>query len=497
MTHLVELKKIGKTFPGVRALNNVSFTLDEGEVHVIVGENGAGKSTLIKVLSGVYHPEEGEIIIEGKKHAFKLPIEAINAGIMTIYQEFNLAEDLSVAENIFMGRLPMRWKKAGIVNWKKLYEDAIEVLQKMKVDLNPKELVKNIGVAQKQAIEIAKAISIDPKVLILDEPTAALSSNEINELFKIIDALKNHGVGIIYISHRLQEVKRIGDKVTILRDGEYIDTLPIKDTDIDTIIRLMVNKELKEKFPQRKVSIGEKFFEVKNLSTRDKLKNINFFIKRGEIVGVAGLVGSGRTELARALFGVDRRTSGDIFLNGKKIKINKPLDAIKSRMAYLAEERKKDGLVLILSVKENIVMASSDQFTRGLFIKPKKEKVVAQSFVDKLSIKTPDLSRMTLYLSGGNQQKVVIAKWLCAHSDIFIFDEPTRGIDVGAKIEVYNLMNELAERGACIIMISSELPEIIGMSDRVIIMYNGAIVATYSKEEATQESILNVATGGK
>lgn len=497
MAHLVELKKIGKVFPGVRALNNVSFTLDKGEVHVLVGENGAGKSTLIKILSGVYRPDEGEIIIEGKKHVFKLPIEAINAGIMTIYQEFNLAEDLSVAENIFMGRIPLRWKKAGIVNWKKLYEETREVLQKMKVDLNPKELVKNIGGAQKQAIEIAKAISIDPKVLILDEPTAVLSSNEIDELFKVINALKSHGVGIIYISHRLQEVKIIGDKVTILRDGEYIDTLPIKNTSIDTIIRLMVNRDIKEKFPERKINIGKKFFEVKNLSTKDKLKNINFFVKRGEIVGVAGLVGSGRTEMARAIFSIDRRTSGDIFLDSVKTKINKPLDAIKSRIAYLSEERKKDGLVLILSVKENIVMASSDQFTRGIFIKPKKEKVVAQSFVDKLSIKTPSLGQMTLYLSGGNQQKVIIAKWLCANSDIFIFDEPTRGIDVGAKIEVYNLMNELAERGACIIMISSELPEIVGMSDRVIILYDGTIVATNSKEEITQESILNIATGGK
>lgn len=496
MSYLVELKNIVKTFPGVVALKNVNFTLNQGEVHILLGENGAGKSTLIKVLSGVYPPDEGEIIIEGKKHEFKLPIEATNAGIATIYQEFNLVDHLSIAENVFMGRLPKRRKVVEFIEWKKLYKDTEEVLKRINVDLDPKTLVKDLGVAQKQMVEIAKAISVGSKVLIMDEPTAVLTSKEIEELFKIIDVLKEHNVGIIYISHRLQEVNRIGDRLTVLRDGEYIDTLPVKGTDVDTMIKLMVGRELKEKFPSRNSSIGEKVFEFKGLSTREKLKDISFHVKKGEVLGIAGLVGSGRTELARAIFGADRITKGQIILNGKEVKINKPLDAIRHGIAYLTEERKKDGLVLLLSVKENIIMASYDEFSTGPFVDLKKEKETAQSFVDKLAIKTPDLVRKTLYLSGGNQQKVIIAKWLCANADLFIFDEPTRGIDVGAKVDVYNLMNEIVGRGASVIMISSELPEILGMSDRIVVMSEGALVAEFSREEATQEKILNAAVGG-
>lgn len=493
MAYLVELKNIVKTFPGVMALNNVNFTLNKGEVHVLLGENGAGKSTLIKILSGVYPQDSGDIIIEEEKHEFKLPIDASKAGIATIYQEFNLVEHLSVAENVYMGRLPKKSKFAELIDFKKLYKDTEDILKDINMDIDSKTKVKTLGVAQKQMVEIAKAISIGSKVLIMDEPTAVLTSKEIDELFRIIDLLRAKGVGIIYISHRLQELARIGDRVTVLRDGEYITDIPLKGVEVDTLIKLMVGRELKEKFPPRKSEIGENVLEVKNLSTKDKLKSVSFNLKKGEVLGIAGLVGSGRTEMARAIFGADTITSGEILINDKKVKINKPLDAIKNRIAYLTEERKKDGLVLILSVKENITMASSKEFSKGPFVDLKKEKIESQSFVDKLAIKTPDLVRKTLNLSGGNQQKVIIAKWLCANADIFIFDEPTRGIDVGAKVDVYHLMNEIVSKGSSIIMISSELPEVLGMSDRILVMSEGSMVAEFSKEDATQEKILNAA----
>jgi len=497
LSYLVELNNITKTFPGVIALNNVSFNLKKGEVHVLLGENGAGKSTLIKVLSGVYPPDEGQIIIEGKEYNFKKPIDATNAGVATIYQEFNLVEHLNIAENVFMGRVPIRDKIIEFIKWKKLYDDTKEILDRIHVDFDPRTKIKKLGVAQKQMIEIAKAISVGSKVLIMDEPTAVLTSSEIDKLFETVYRLKENGVGIIYISHRLEEISEIGDRVTVLRDGNYIDTIQIEDADVDTCIKLMVGRDLKEKFPERNIVVGDKVLEIKNLYTEKKLRNINFHVNKGEILGIAGLVGSGRTEVARAIFGADKISSGDIYLNGRKVTINKPLDAIKHGIAYLTEERKKDGLVLIQSVKENITMASYKDFSIGPFINLQNQNNVAQNFVDRLSIKTPNLNRKTLYLSGGNQQKTIIAKWLCAQADLFIFDEPTRGIDVGAKVEVYNLMNELVEKGAAIIMISSELPEILGMSDRIIVMYDGTITGEFLQGEATQEKLLNCAIGAK
>ena len=487
--YLIEIKHVSKQFPGVLALDDVSFTLKPGEVHVLLGENGAGKSTLIKILSGLYHPSSGEIYVEGQLQHFTNPKSAEKAGIATIYQELNLCENLTVAENIFIGRLPNR---LGKVDRKALQEQAKAALAELNLTYDPNMVVSQMGVAQKQMVEITKAVSRETKILIMDEPTAVLTEKEIVELFKVIHILKEKGVGIIYISHRLQELHEIGDRVTVLRDGKYIRTVNMRETTEDDLVTMMVGREIKDKFPARNCKIGDVVLRAEHISTADKVRDVTLEVRAGEIVGIAGLVGSGRTEFARAIFGADPRTAGRILIDGKEVNIRSPLDAIQNGMGFVTEERKKDGLVLILPVEENIALASRKQNSVGLLANLKKQKATAEEYVEHIRIKTPSIQQLAENLSGGNQQKVVLAKWLSAKARIIIFDEPTRGIDVGAKAEVYHLMNQLLEKGECIIMISSELPEIIGMSDRVVIMRDGAIGGELGKEEFDQKRMLAI-----
>lgn len=486
---LIEIKHVSKQFPGVLALDDVSFTLKPGEVHVLLGENGAGKSTLIKILSGLYHPSSGEIYVEGQLQHFANPKSAEKAGIATIYQELNLCENLTVAENIFIGRLPNR---LGKVDRKALQEQAKAALAELNLTYDPNMVVSQMGVAQKQMVEITKAVSRETKILIMDEPTAVLTEKEIVELFKVIHILKEKGVGIIYISHRLQELHEIGDRVTVLRDGKYIRTVNMRETTEDDLVTMMVGREIKDKFPARNCKIGDVVLRAEHISTADKVRDVTLEVRAREIVGIAGLVGSGRTEFARAIFGADPRTAGRILIDGKEVNIRSPLDAIQNGMGFVTEERKKDGLVLILPVEENIALASRKQNSVGLLANLKKQKATAEEYVEHIRIKTPSIRQLAENLSGGNQQKVVLAKWLSAKARIIIFDEPTRGIDVGAKAEVYHLMNQLLEEGVCIIMISSELPEIIGMSDRVVIMRDGAIGGELGKEEFDQKRMLAI-----
>ena len=489
---LIKAEGVRKEFPGVLALNNVDFDLHAGEVHVLLGENGAGKSTLIKIFSGLYKKDGGKIYIDGKETDIGSPLEALKLGISTIYQEFNLVSTLTVAENIFLGK---EKRKGWLIDWKRMYRDANSLLESLDMHVDSHTIIRNLGVAEKQMVEIAKALSEKAKVLILDEPTAVLTSREIEKLFSIIKNLRNQGVGIIYISHRLDEIPLVADRVTVLRDGALVGTIGIDEGDQNTWIRMMVGRELKDKFPARTVERGEELLRVENLSRTGVLEDISLTLHRGEVLGISGLVGAGRTELGRAIFGADKISGGKITLRGKVVTIGSPSDAIASGICYLPEDRKTHGVVLALSVKDNLTLASLDRLCFNNIISRKKEKKLAGDYVLKLQIRTPDLERKVMFLSGGNQQKVVIAKWLCAQSDIFIFDEPTRGIDVGAKVEVYNLINELVRQGAGIIMISSELPEILGMSDHILVMRKGRITGEFEREEATQEKILSKAWG--
>lgn len=487
------MRHIGKTFPGVVALDNVHFELRKGEVHILLGENGAGKSTLMKILSGAYQKTEGQIFLDGKKIEIKNPKHAQDIGISIIYQEFNLIPHISVGENIFLGREPILY--AGVIDQKILFNLAQQILNDLDVGINARKLVKELGVAQQQMVEVAKAISFDAKILIMDEPTSALTEHEINELFSTIRKLKENGVSIIYISHRMEELFEIGDRVTVLRDGKYIGTKKISDVTTSELIRMMVNRELTEKFPKQKTMIGKEVLRVENLNGDGILKNISFCLRRGEVLGIAGLLGSGRTELARVLFGVDKIASGKIYINNKLQIIKSPRKAINLGIGYLTEDRKTQGLISILPVKENICLPNVERLSKFGIIRIKEEEQRAYEFVKELRIKTPNLNQKVIYLSGGNQQKVVLSKWLCCQADILIFDEPTRGIDVGSKVEIYQLMNRLTEEGVAIIMISSELPEILGMSDRILVMHQGKINGELSAEEATQEKILHYALG--
>lgn len=494
--YLVSMENISKSFPGVKALDQVSFQLKAGEVHALLGENGAGKSTLMKVLTGVYHKDNGVIKINGKEVDIADPKAAQELGISIIHQEFNLLPHLTVAQNIFIGREPRKVK--GILDEKKLNEDAKKILKRLDLDLEPTDIVKDLSVAEQQMVEIAKAISVDSRVLIMDEPTAALTEGEVEKLFEIIKTFRNEGIGIVYISHKMEEFQHIVDRATVMRDGQYIGTVNFKETTLDHLIQMMVGRDLKDQYPEKHAKIGENFLEVKNISRENVLDNISFNLRKGEILGIAGLMGSGRTELARAIFGADPIDKGEIYLHGKKINISNPGDAISEGIGYLSEDRKRDGLALGLGVEDNIVLASLKDFANKFGI-VQRDKTLKESEkqVKDLKVKTPSLAQKVGNLSGGNQQKVIIGKWLCKNMEVFIFDEPTRGIDVGAKYEVYNLMNQLADDGAGIIMISSELPEILGMSDRVLVMCEGRIAAELDIEEANQETIMFYATGGK
>lgn len=488
----LQMKGITKEFPGVLALNNVDFNLKEGEVHALIGENGAGKSTLIKILSGAHQMDRGEIFINNKKVAIQNPRHAQELGISVIYQELNLVPYLSVYENIFLGREHMRNKY--FIDHKENKLKAKALLEALEIKIDLEQTVAELSVAQQQMIEVAKALSMNANIIVMDEPTSALGNREIEQLFKTIKKLKSRGISIIYISHRLEELWEIADRVTVLRDGQYVATSDLKAMTKDELIKLMVGRDLTEQFPKREVALGEEVLRVEGLSRRGVLDDISFNLRRGEVVGFAGLVGSGRTELMRCIFGADRFEQGTIYIEQNAVEIKSPQDAIKHGIGFITEDRKRQGLMLIRPVKENITITDLDQFIKHLFIDHGQEEKTAEDLVEKLKIKTPGMEQEVRNLSGGNQQKIVIAKWLLKNAKILIFDEPTRGIDVGAKKEVYNLINLLVKNGAAVIMVSSELPEIIGMSDRVYVMSHGRITGELTAQEATQEKILAYAT---
>ncbi len=488
---MLELRGINKVYPGVTALGSVSLDFAKGEVHAIVGENGAGKSTLIKILSGAIRQDAGAITLDGVELGHITPHEAIRLGISTIYQEFNLVPFLSVAENIFFGREPMR---LGFIDKRRMHRMASRLCEDMGVDLNTHARVKDLGVAYQQIVEILKAVSHESRILIMDEPTAPLTTREIDVLFGIVGKVRKKSVTIIYISHRLEEIFRICDRVSVLRDGRKIITKDVASTNQQELISLMVGRNLDEIYPSRKSRPGAETLLVEGFENK-KLKDVSFNLRKGEILGIGGLVGAGRTELARALFGADLLAKGRIFLSGKPIKIKKPQDAIMHGIGLLTEDRKQQGVLLGMSIKENISFPILKTLSRFGFLRKKREQAICADISALLNIKTPSLDQKVKNLSGGNQQKVVLAKWLGTKCDILIFDEPTRGIDVGAKQEIYHLLTKFADEGKSIIMISSEMPELIGMSDRILVMRNGSIAGVLEKEEFSQERTLMLASG--
>ncbi|MGP1611912.1 MAG: sugar ABC transporter ATP-binding protein [Catonella sp.] len=490
---ILSMKGITKSFSGVAALKNAALDLNAGEVVALMGENGAGKSTLMKILTGIYSKDSGEIKYMGQEVCFKGPAESEEAGISIVHQELNMMNDLTVAQNLFIGREEMN---GFFIDDKKMNEKAKELFKVLKIDINPAEKIGNLTVGKQQMVEIAKAISSKAKVIIFDEPTAALTDSEIEELFKVIRDLRKQGTAMVYISHRMDEINVISDRVIVMRDGEYVGTLITKECSKDDIIKLMVGRTIlgEPKMVSNVAKDAPVVLKCENLNRGKAVKNVSFELKKGEILGFSGLMGAGRTEVARLIFGADKKDSGKIFINGKEVTINTPEDAVAHGIGYLSEDRKRYGLIVEKSIEENTVIASLNDFVKGMFIDKAKSKEVSQKYVESLKTKTPSVSQLVKKLSGGNQQKVVIAKWLVRNSDILIFDEPTRGIDVGAKSEIYSLMESLAKEGKSIIMISSELPEVLRMSDRIVIMCEGRITGTLDISEANQEVIMESAT---
>jgi len=491
---ILRVEKITKKFPGVVALDQVSFSVKKGEVHALVGENGAGKSTLMKILAGALQPDEGTIYLKGQEVTIHHTQHARELGISIIYQEFNLLPDLSVAQNIFLGREKVG--KGPLLNYRAMVQEAQELLHQLGAEISPYALVRELGVAQQQQVEIAKALSVNADVVIMDEPTASLGEHEVQKLFQIITSLKKRGVTVIYISHRLEEIFTIADSVTVLKDGKCMGTYPVRELDEMKLVKLMVGRTFSETFPPRSGERGEVVLEIKNLSLPPVLREINLTVHRGEIVGLFGLVGAGRTELAKTIFGVYPHYQGHIAVRGKMLKLNSCRRAIFHGISYVPEDRKEEGLCLELSVKENSVLPILDRFKQTLLLNDRAMETTVQRLVESLRIKTLSLRQRVKFLSGGNQQKVVLAKWLATEPQLIIFDEPTRGIDVGAKAEIYQIMRELANRGNGILMISSELPEILGLSDRIYVMYQGRVVREFtSPENVTEEEIMVYATG--
>jgi len=490
--YIVEIEHVNKTFPGVNALDDVCFNLKSGEVHALLGENGAGKSTLMKILSGVYTEDSGDIRIFGEKVSELTPKRAQELGVAIIHQELNMCAHLSVAENIFLGR---EITQSGLLSTQGMKQRAKAILDRLNIDISPDTIVGDLAVSKQQMVEIAKALSTDAKILIMDEPTSALSAKEIDDLFKIIRRLRDEGCGIVYISHRLEELQHIADRVTIMRDGKYITTKNFADTTMQEIISNMVGREIKQKFPRVSVKRGKKILEIRNLNSGRLVRDINFELYEGEILGIAGLMGAGRTETTRAIFGARPKESGEVILGGEPIDINQPEDAIKAGIVLVPEDRKKDGLCTKLSIRDNIALPNLDIIcsTTGV-VDRKKEKVMVDKAVAELQIKLPNAEVNADSLSGGNQQKLVVSKWLARNSHIVMFDEPTRGIDVAAKVEIYNLMNDLKKRGIGVIFVSSEMPEILGISDRILVMCDGKITGELDINEATQNLILEYAT---
>jgi len=492
---LLALTGVSKEFPGVKALNNVSFDLNEGEVHAIVGENGAGKSTLMKILSGIYKKDSGEITYKGKSVSIPNPYEAQKLGISIIHQELNLMPHLTVAENIFIGREDV-FPGGVFLASKKQVQASIALLKELELNLNPNDIVGELTIAKQQMVEIAKAVSYRGSVIIMDEPTSSLTPAETEALFKIIRTLKAAGKGVVYISHRLEELEKITDRISVLRDGEYVKTLKTSETDIPEVISLMVGRKVaQDQRPTNRKIGSDVVLRVEGLSDPNLLKDVSFELRKGEILGFAGLMGAGRTELARAIMGADPKSAGRIYLHGKEVKIKQPSDAVDAGIGYLSEDRKRFGLLLIQDVTFNIILSSIPRFSNKLgFLKVKSAAGIARDAIAQLRVRTPSERQVLKNLSGGNQQKVVISKWLTRDCDVLIFDEPTRGIDVGAKDEIYNLLTKLAEEGKSIIMISSELPEVLRLSDRIAVMCDGRITGIIDNKDADQGIIMNLAT---
>lgn len=493
MSALLEMNDVSKRFLGVHALKGVHFDLRCGEVHALVGENGAGKSTLMKVLTGIHQPDSGEIFFEGKPYAVKNIGEAQNLGLSMIHQELNMMNDLTVAQNVFIGR---ELKKGPWLDDAGMVRETQKIFDRIGIKIDPKTKLGRLTVGKQQMVEIAKAVSRDCKLLILDEPTAALTQTEIEDLFRIMGDLKAKGIGMVYISHRMDEISRISDRITVMRDGEYVGTVDTASVTKDDIINMMIGRVVYEdpKTHSEVPEDAETVLEVRNLSSGNLFKDVSFKLRKGEILGFSGLMGAGRTEVARAIFGADPRDGGEIFVNGKRVNIKTPEDAVKLGIGYLSEDRKRYGLLLDKSVAENTALASIDKYTKGGIINDRQIKAEAREENAKLRTKTPSMEQLLKNLSGGNQQKVIIARWLIKNSDILIFDEPTRGIDVGAKSEIYTLMNQLAKQGKSIIMISSELVEILRMSDRILVMCEGRKTGELDISEANQENIMQLAT---
>lgn len=489
---IVSMEHISKSFPGVKALDHVSFELRSGEVMALLGENGAGKSTLMKILSGVYTRDEGSMTIFGREYGDLSPKQAQEVGVAIIHQELNMCRHLSVAENMFLGR---EKSNGFMLSNAQMEAEAQGILDELKIDLKPQQVVGDLPVSMQQMVEIAKALSTNAKILIMDEPTSALTAREIEDLFRIIRDLKSKGCGIVYISHRLEELSHIVDRVTIMRDGQYITSMNFQDATMDEIIANMVGREIKEKFPRVECEKGKLVLEVKNLNAGRLVRDVEFSLYEGEIVGFAGLMGAGRTETTRAMFGVDPKESGVIILDGTEVTIHKPEDAIKAGIVLAPEDRKKDGLCTKLSIRHNIALPNLDLICNKLgVINSAKEHEMCGRVVENLKVKTPTVEVEAGNLSGGNQQKVVVGKWLARNSRVVIFDEPTRGIDVAAKVEIYNLMNELKKQGIAVMFVSSEMPEVMGIADRIIVMCDGRITGELQAKEATQNQILTLAT---
>jgi ribose transport system ATP-binding protein len=492
----VQMYNICKSFGGVNALKSVCISVKKGEIHALVGENGAGKSTLMKILSGVYQKDEGQIILDGKEVDINSPRVGIDQGISVIYQEFALVNDLTVAENIFIDNLD---DNKAIINWKQLRAKAKKLLKEVGFEqIDPGKKVSSLSVAYQQVIEICKALSRNSKILILDEPTAVLSSNEVEQLFNLLRKLRDNGVAIIYISHRMEEIFRVCDRITVLKDGENVDTVNASEIDEQSLVNMMIGRDLKSYFPSRESKIGKVIFQVKDISRMDIVNNVSFQVHAGEVLGLTGLVGSGRTETVRAIFGEDKKDRGKIYINGHEVKISSPKAALKAGFALLPEDRKTQGVLLNMPILYNITISCLKKLCKfGGIIKRKEEREFAQGLSEKLRIKMGSLDDNTSSLSGGNQQKVAISKLLAANCNVLILDEPTRGVDVGAKIEIYKIINSLVAEGKAVIMISSEMPEVIGMCDRVVVMRGGKIMGELSKKEICEENLIRYAMGVK
>ena len=493
--YLLRMVNIDKSFPGVQALKSVNLNVGYGEVHALVGENGAGKSTLMKCLIGIYSPNGGEIYFDGKKIENYTTAQALQMGISMIHQELSPILYRPIMENLWLGREPVN--KFGFVDHNQMYKQSLDVLKEIELDEDPRTLMANLTVAKMQMVEIAKAISYNAKLIIMDEPSSALTEHEEEQLFKIIRKLKESGTSVIYISHRLSEIISIADKVTVMRDGRDVGTENIENISLDQIITMMIGRTMDEMYPKLKVNIGEPILQVKNLSHRKFFKNVSFEVRRGEIFGIAGLIGAGRTEVIETIFGIRPKSEGEILINGKPVEINSPRDAIANRMGFLTEDRRATGIFSVLGVDVNMAIPNYDRFvTKFGFVNERAVSESCMKFVNEIQIKTPSLTQKIQNLSGGNQQKVLMARWLMTEPDILFLDEPTRGIDVGAKAEIYKLITMLAAEGKCIVMVSSELPEILGMSDRIMVMHEGRVTAILDNgPDITQEVIMRYATG--